>query len=182
MNEPLLPDWLWVQIEPLFPRYARPAGQAGRKPLSPRHIVEGILHILRTGIAWEEGEARFEGGVGRICRNRLKTWQRQGVWEPIQAILQQHLPADEFDWQRTAPGRPKARKSGRRAWSDDEDVSRPAEFSSFRTPYQGLLRPFDVGLANPGRATVVRTIELSNVHPDHETSSQERHLSMELEW
>jgi transposase len=50
MARPLLPDALWERIEPLLPpvkprRFRFP----GRKPLTHRQALTGILFVLRTG-------------------------------------------------------------------------------------------------------------------------------------
>ena len=47
-------DELWAEIEPLIPVRPRRARYPGRKPIDDRRVLNGILHVLHTGIAWED--------------------------------------------------------------------------------------------------------------------------------
>lgn len=42
-------DELWERIEPLLPRRERRFRCPGRRPLSDRQVLCGILYVLRTG-------------------------------------------------------------------------------------------------------------------------------------
>jgi transposase len=100
--KPLLPDSLWASVQRLLPpptarRYRCP----GRKPLDDRKILTGILFVLKTGIAWHALPAELGCGCGKTCRTHLQRWQRIGVWQSLQGVLQTRLPdAEQFDWSR----------------------------------------------------------------------------------
>src|SRR3954453_3502221 len=47
-------DELWAEVEPLIPARPRRRRYRGRKPLPDRLVLNGILHVLHTGIAWED--------------------------------------------------------------------------------------------------------------------------------
>ncbi len=47
-------DALWVEIEPLIPVRERRRRYPGRKAIPDRLALNGILHVLHTGIAWED--------------------------------------------------------------------------------------------------------------------------------
>lgn len=47
-------DDLWAEVEPLIPVRARRRRFPGRKPIADRLVLNGILHVLHTGIAWED--------------------------------------------------------------------------------------------------------------------------------
>jgi transposase len=49
----LVSDGLWERIEPLLPRVERRYRYPGRKRLSDRAALTGILFVLKTGIPWE---------------------------------------------------------------------------------------------------------------------------------
>ena len=54
MAKPLLDDALWVTIEPLLPQpKPRRKRFPGRKPISNRQALTGILFVLKTDIPWE---------------------------------------------------------------------------------------------------------------------------------
>jgi len=104
MASPLLSDALWERIEPLLPplkprRFRFP----GRKPLSHRQALTGILFVLRTGIRWNDLPCELGCGSGSACRKRLQLWQQLGVWDRLHQLLLVELQeADKIDWSRGA--------------------------------------------------------------------------------
>jgi transposase len=104
MARPLLTDELWRRIEPLLPppkrrRYRYP----GRKPLTHRQALTGILFVLKTGINWNDLPWELNCGSGSRCRRRLAEWHEAGVWAQLHALLLDELQgADQIDWSRAA--------------------------------------------------------------------------------
>jgi transposase len=95
-------DALWERLEPLLPRPKRRRRRhPGRKPLSPRRVLSGILFVLKTGIGWDDLPAELGWGCGKTCRNTLRRWQRRGVWQRLHEVLLAELNgADQIDWSR----------------------------------------------------------------------------------
>ena len=89
MAKPLLDDALWQVIEPLLPR---PRRHPGRRPLEDRTVVGGLLFVLKTGIAWEDFPWEM-GCCGMTLLNRLRQWQRAGVWEAMHHLMLDKLRA-----------------------------------------------------------------------------------------
>jgi transposase len=58
-------DLLWALVEPLLPVRPRRTRHPGRRPLDERLVLQGILFVLHTGIAWEHlpQELGFGSGV-----------------------------------------------------------------------------------------------------------------------
>jgi len=104
MAKPLLPGELWQRIEPLLPAPApRRFRYPGRKPLTNRQALTGILFVLRTGINWNDLPIELGCGSGSACRKRLQRWQRLGVWDRLHHLLLAELQgADKIDWSRAA--------------------------------------------------------------------------------
>jgi transposase len=102
MAKPILDDELWKLIEPLLPPPKRRRRRyPGRKPLSHRDVLTGILFVLKTGIPWEYLPQEMGCGSGMTCWRRLSRWQELGVWDKIHRVLLDHLQAaDEIDWSR----------------------------------------------------------------------------------
>jgi transposase len=104
MAKPLLPDELWARIEPLLPapkprRFRYP----GRKPLTNRQTLTGILFVSRTGISWNDLPCEMGCGSGSACRKRLQLWRQLGVWDRLHRLLLAELhEADKIDWSRAA--------------------------------------------------------------------------------
>src|SRR5438477_3146937 len=121
MAAPLLPDALWERVAPLLPppkprRFRYP----GRKPLTNRQALTGIVFVLKTGIRWNDLPREMRGGSGSRCRRRLKDWHRAGVWGALHALLPAELQgADKIDWSRAA-----ADSSSVRARGGGEDTGR----------------------------------------------------------
>jgi transposase len=99
MARPLLPDALWERIEPLLPpvkprRFRFP----GRKPLTHRQALTGILFVLRTGVNRNDLPCELGCGSGGACRKRLQAWREQGVWGVLHHVLLEDLQqADKID-------------------------------------------------------------------------------------
>ena len=88
MSHTLLDDGLWAHIEPLLPkRRPRNRRYAGRKPLSDRAVLTGILFVLRSGIPWKMLPKEMGCGSGSTCWRRLVRWQRAGVWKRLHRAL-----------------------------------------------------------------------------------------------
>jgi transposase len=102
MAKPLVPDALWVRIEPLIPP-ARPKPRGGRPPVDDRAALAGILFVLRTGIGWEYLPREMGCGSGMTCWRRLRDWQVAGVWDRLhRALLDELGRADKIDWSRVS--------------------------------------------------------------------------------
>ncbi len=99
--KPLLDDRLWDRIEPLLPVKKRRFRYPGRKPLSNRAALTGILFVLKTGIPWEYLPQEMGWGSGMTCWRRLRDWQKAGVWGRIHQVLLSELRrADQIDFSR----------------------------------------------------------------------------------
>jgi transposase len=61
----LVPDELWVAVEPLLPREP-PKTNGGRPRVPNRYAFEGIVYVLRSGIPWRMLPKEF-GCSGVTC-------------------------------------------------------------------------------------------------------------------
>jgi transposase len=94
-------DRLWAEIEPLIPPRERRFRHPGRKALPDRLVLNGILYVLHTGIAWEDLPKEFGYGSGVTCWRRLRDWQAAGVWDALhQRLLEKLNAAGAIDWSR----------------------------------------------------------------------------------
>lgn len=104
MARELLPDALWVEIEPLLPKHdPSPSMDGGRPRVSDRAALTGILFVLTYGIPWNDLPKALGFGSGRTCHRRLAEWQQAGVWEALHQVLLAKLQrADQIDWSRAS--------------------------------------------------------------------------------
>ena len=101
MAKPLIDDSLWKIIEPIIPVKVRRQKYPGRKRVSDRAALTGILFVLKTGIGWEDLPQELGWGSGMTCWRRLSDWQKAGVWEKLHKELLSRLhAADRIDWSR----------------------------------------------------------------------------------
>ena len=101
MAKPILDDRLWEIIEPIIPKKKRRFRYPGRKPVSDRDTLTGILFVLKTGIGWEDLPLEMGCGCGMTCWRRLRDWQKAGVWHKIHGVLLNKLrQADQIDFSR----------------------------------------------------------------------------------
>ena len=96
-----VPDGLWQRIESLLPQRPRRFRYPGRKPLDDRRVLQGILFVLHTGIAWRHLPLELGFGGGSTCYRRMVEWQQAGVWERLHAFLLSELrAAGGIEWSR----------------------------------------------------------------------------------
>ena len=57
MQTALVDDELWESSQPLLPRRTRRYRHPGRRRLDDRKVLNGILFVLTTGIAWQRPAA-----------------------------------------------------------------------------------------------------------------------------
>ncbi len=100
MAKPILDDSLWILIEPVLPPpKPRRKKYPGRKPISNRQALTGILFVLRTGIPWEYLPQELGCGSGMTCWRRLRDWQEAGVWDKLHQLVLSLLQQEgELDW------------------------------------------------------------------------------------
>ena len=102
MAKVLLPDELWLIIEPLLPPEP-PKPKGGRPRVPARAALTGVLFVLRSGIPWELLPKEMGCGSGVTCWRRLRDWQAAGVWDCLHGELLSRLrEADRIDWSRAA--------------------------------------------------------------------------------
>ncbi len=100
MASKLLPDELWNEIEPLFPRYVSSPG-GGQPPKSARTVLTTILFVLKTGIGWKDLPTEAFDCSYKTCLRRLQEWSQQGLWPRMhQRLLAKLRGADQLDWSR----------------------------------------------------------------------------------
>jgi len=94
-------DELWAAVESLLPTRERRFRYPGRKRLSDRAALQGILFVLATGIPWGALPIELGFGSGVTCWRRLEEWTDAGVWPALHVELLRRLrAADKLDWDR----------------------------------------------------------------------------------
>ena len=82
----------WERLQPLLP-----PRQAGKRRRDDRHVINGILWKLATGVPWRDLPER--DGSWATVYARFRRWPLAGVWERIFAAVER--PADaagQLDW------------------------------------------------------------------------------------
>jgi transposase len=65
-------------------------------------VLNGILFVLTTGIAWQRLPQELGFGSGMTCWRRLRDWQQAGVWQQLHELLLARLrQAGRLDLSRT---------------------------------------------------------------------------------
>ena len=101
MAKPIVTYELWEIVKPLIPEKKRRFWYPGRKPISNRQALTGILFVLKTGIGWEDLPQEMGCGCGMTCWRRLQEWQKAGVWDKIHQVLLNKLrQSDQIDFPR----------------------------------------------------------------------------------
>ena len=131
MTKSLVSDELWMVAEPLLPP-TRPSGTRGHPPVSNRVALTGIIFVLKTGIPWEYFPQEM-GCCGMTLWNRLRGWQRAGVWERLHQTLLQHLAdAGKIDWRRASADASRIPTKGVKKGAPTQGRTRPIAASRAR--------------------------------------------------
>jgi transposase len=86
----LVSDKLWNEVKDLLPkRKVSPRG--GRPAVNDRHVLAGIVFVLRSGIPWRLLPIEMGCGSGVTCWRRLRQWTQAGVWSAVQEKLLKRL-------------------------------------------------------------------------------------------
>ena len=75
-----IPESLWRRIEPLLPQY-KPGRKGGRPRVKPRHVIDGILYLLRTGCQWKALPREF--GCSSTVHRYFQEWAAMGLFERL---------------------------------------------------------------------------------------------------
>ena len=105
----IVDDLLWRKVASHLRLTAPPPGPGGPKRYGDRAVLAAIVHVLRTGIAWERLDRRLFGCAGSTAWHRMRSWQLIGVWSSIRELLVCHLPdSHDIDWSRAPIDAPPA--------------------------------------------------------------------------
>ena len=91
-----VPDPMWNQIEELLPEQ-KASGTSGRPPVPFRKVLNGILHIWRTGCQWNAVPSVY--GSGSTCHRRFQEWVEDDLFEAlVEAMLRIYDELQGLDW------------------------------------------------------------------------------------
>ena len=90
MVKQLVPDKLWMIIDPLMPP-APPKLKGGRPRVPNREALAGIIYVLKSGIPWGMLPKGLGFGSGVTRWRRLRDWQKAGVWRRLHRVLLDEL-------------------------------------------------------------------------------------------
>lgn len=86
-----LSDAEWQRIESLLPPET---GRKARPSKDNRHMVNGMIWILRSGAPWRDLPARY--GPWQSVYTRFRRWTQMGVWQQILEQLIQNEPVQSI--------------------------------------------------------------------------------------
>lgn len=89
MAAELLPEDLWVEIEPLLPPPSR--AETGRPPVDNKRALRGIIFVLRFGVPWQAVPTDAFGVSGSSCWRRFREWTQAGIWPELHRRLLNRL-------------------------------------------------------------------------------------------
>lgn len=95
-----IPDDLWCKFAAILPP-DKPQGLPGRPALPNRQVLNGILHVLRTGCQWKALKKEWFGASSSI-HARYQTWVELGIFEAIFGLLVRYYDRQrgiQWKWQ-----------------------------------------------------------------------------------
>ncbi|HVF01571.1 MAG TPA: IS5 family transposase [Rubrobacteraceae bacterium] len=140
MVKQLVPDQLWMIVEPLLPPEP-PKPNGGRPRVPDRAALAGIIYVLKSGIPWGMLAKGFDFGSGVTCWRRLRDWQKAGVWRRLHRVLLDELgKAGLIDWSRASldSASVPAKKGGTGTGPNPLDRGRPGSKRHVVTDARGV--------------------------------------------
>ena len=90
-----LTDSEWKVIRRFLP--AERTGKPGRPWKSHRQVINGIVFVLRSGIAWPDLPAEF--GKYKTVYNRFRRWVKCGLWlKIVKSLIDRLLKGGRIDF------------------------------------------------------------------------------------
>jgi transposase len=86
-----LSDAQWEILHQLVPEPKRREDGRGRPWKGHREVLNGILYVLRTGVAWADLPDCYP--PHQTCHRRFQQWLRSGVMETLIGALAEDLLA-----------------------------------------------------------------------------------------
>jgi len=83
----LVDDHLWHEIGPVLAARANQP-RPGRRPAADRAVLEGILHVLTTGMSWSALPYEQFNVSGVTCWRRYRGWQSAAVWGEVLPVIE----------------------------------------------------------------------------------------------
>jgi len=104
LADDLVPDELWVLVEPLLPAPPRPPYGGRHRTISDRACLAAIVYMARTSTPWRLLPARERGcGSPATCWRRLTEWANAGVFDALHLqVLDRLGQRGQLDWSRVS--------------------------------------------------------------------------------
>jgi transposase len=104
LADDLVPDELWVLVEPLLPTPPRPSYGGRHRTVSNRACLAAIIFMARTSTPWRLLPARELGcGSPATCWRRLTEWAGAGVFDALHLqVLDRLGQRGQLDWSRVS--------------------------------------------------------------------------------
>lgn len=83
----LLPEDLWLEVEPMLPPPPPASPKGGRPGVSNHAALKGILFVLHFGIPWQQLPKDLFGISGSSCWRRFAEWTKAGIWPELHRHL-----------------------------------------------------------------------------------------------
>src|SRR5258708_39029735 len=85
---PLLTEAQWQKIAPLLPKPPKQR-KGGRPWIENRHVLEGILWILRSGARWQDLPEKFPHPS--TCWRRVRGWEERASWVNVRSSFRSEV-------------------------------------------------------------------------------------------
>ena len=129
----LVPDDLWVIVQPLLPPPPRPQWGGRRRTIPDRNCFAAIVYMARTSTPWRLLPAQQLGcGSSATCWRRLTEWANAGVFDQLHLqVLDRLGERGQLDWSRAAVDTMSVRaKRGGTTWAQIQSIVASLEPSS----------------------------------------------------
>ena len=189
-----VPSWelstsFWDRIKPLLPKpKSRFRGRGrnrknvgGRPPADRRHLMAGILYVLRTGCQWNAAPREF--GSGKTLHRYFQYWSRRGVFKKMwKAGLAEYdeLKGLQWKWQAVDGAMTKAPLGGQHTGPNPTDRGKSGTKRSWLVEAKGVPLAIEVGPAQRHDVKMLAaTLDAIEVERPEASEEEKQHLCLD---
>ncbi|MFX0581151.1 IS5 family transposase [Nocardia nepalensis] len=160
LSQCLVPDGLWVLVEPLLPKFEARRQGGGTAPVDERAVFTAVVFVLTSGCAWRMLAPLFRGTVPTAHR-RFTVWTEAGLWRRLhRAVLNELGSQGLIDWSRAVidAASVRAKKRGDMTGPSPFDRGKSGSKIHMLSDRVGLPLAVGISVANTNNAHALRPL------------------------
>ncbi|MEU0506002.1 IS5 family transposase [Nocardia sp. NPDC005998] len=160
MSRWLVPDELWVLVEPLLPQFEPRRQGGGTAPVEERAVFTAVVFVLTSGCAWRMFPASF-GVTVPTAHRRFTVWTESGLWRRLHRVILDKLGSQGLiDWSRAVidAASVRAKKGGSMTGPSPVDRGKSGSKIHVLSDRTGVVLSVGISAANTNDAEALKPL------------------------